>query len=228
MFGFKHLDEKFTKLLWGLAVRKKYGFTSDHLNTHYYSWEWHKWKLPDMQDFLNLCGLEPKQNHKGVEYFDKLLAEIDSTDRKTTIQPLTVRKRYNKLTDDWLLQMCKNNIGSPYTQKPITDMMVGDNNTAEQTTDHQLGNKTLTRNIATYGSKAAISTASPVIERYVCPFPDSAFGASPPYTIKEGGIATGPSPPTDILGTRVTFGTITINAAEIVTGLVTVGHQNGS
>jgi hypothetical protein len=237
---FDSINQRITKFFWNLAVRKKYGFASAHLNVHYYDWHWATWKKDEMRDLVSLCGRGENNNDAGVIYFSKLLAEIEATDRNTTIRPkktinvnqilpmpILVRRKNNKLTTVGMIQMAKNDVGG-YTQKTWTDMQVGNNNTGETEGDQQLGNKLLSRAFLTHGSKTVITSASPIIERGIMPFPDSAFGASPPYIIKEGGIASGPNPPTDVLFTRVTFPQITINAAEIATGLITVGHQNGS
>ena len=51
---------------------------------------------------------------------------------------------------------------------------------------------------------------------------------TPPFNLTECGIATGTNPPTDILISRVTFASITVDTTDLVTALVTVGHENGA
>lgn len=178
-----------------------------------------------MKDWINMCGNGEKNNHHGVIHLTKILSELKNTDRNTTIKPVWMQKPLlNKLTFNGMNDIAKNRLGLASNQN--SHLVLGDNGTAAQETDQALYNQTLARDFATYGSKN-LETSSRT-EQYAMPIISTYWGASPPYPVREFGLATGANPPTAVLVSRSTTPLININAGTVYSCLITVSHENGA
>lgn len=222
MFGVK---KRILDAIWKWQVKQKLGIEAAHLNLNYYKWHWAAWKPDDMKEWVNLCGRGQKNNHHGVVYLIKILSELKNTDRNTTIKPIWMNPEIlNKLTYGGMNDIAKNRLGLGSNQN--SHLVLGDNGTGVLETDTQLYNQTLAKDFASFGSRN-LETSSRT-EQYAMPIISTYWGASPPYPVREFGLATGSNPPTAVLVSRSTTPLINVNAGVVYSCLITVAHENGA
>ncbi|GKS67362.1 hypothetical protein YTPLAS73_09090 [Nitrosarchaeum sp.] len=219
----EELNKKFSKLLWNRAVKQRFGFGPEHLTMYYSAWNFAKWPLDETYDYF-------VNNHKkGIENYDKLIRECNSTDRNTTIRPKLVNKIYPKInglpniiTSNGLLEIAKSRTGE--STKTNTHMVFGSGTASEALSDTQLESQMFAKSFDADGARTVETSTN--LEKYLMPVLPS--DDTPPFSVTECGIATGASPPTDILISRVTFNSIQVDTDDLLTVLVTIGHENGT
>lgn len=206
---------------------KKHGFGPEHVTLKYSMWNIAVWNDDDISGIIS----NPRSVNSEL---DKLWSEINNTDRNTVAKPVTAEINgshfkhpiiYENGVTNILTNLGMKNMGQLSTADSVktnTHCVVGDNATAEDVDDTELGNQLLAKAFDTDGDRETVDQQ----ERYAITFFRSDFGSD--VTIREAGIATGTTPPTDVLILHVTFTDKPIGAGQSMTVQVTVSHQNGT
>lgn len=218
----EHDEKEFERLF-----IKKHGIPPIHTNLKFSKWNVSVW---DDQD---ICSIIAKPRHVAME-LDALWSEMQNTDRNTTVKPLisefnsSVMKEpiiydphlLNILTNLGMKDMAQNRTGE--STNTNTHCFVGDDATGELVSDDELGNQILAKAFDTDGDRETVDQQ----ERYAMAFFRSDFGSD--VVLREAGIGTGDSPPTDILTAHVTFADKPIGPGQTMTVQITVTHKNGT
>lgn len=205
----------------------KHGVPPAHASIKFSQWNVSVWNDVDISSIV------AKPRHVGME-LDALWNEIKNTDRNTVVKPVisefcsSVMKEpiiYQSEIDNILTNLGMKNMGQLSTAestKTNTYCYAGDDATAEDLSDDQLGNQLVAKAFDTDGDRETVDQQ----ERYAMAFFRSDFGSD--VVLKEAGIGTGTTPPTDILTAHVTFADKPIGAAQTMTVQITVTHKNGT
>lgn len=216
----------------------KHGITPVHASLKFSKWNVSVW---DNEDISSIVANPRKV---GTE-LDALWSEMNGTDRNTTVTPILTEPGfkvepvlsefkatgmkepvlYQKDIDNILTNPGMKNMGQLSTAestKTNTHCYVGDSATAEDVSDIQLGNQLDAKAFDTDGDRETVDQQ----ERYSMAFFRSDFVGD--VTLREAGIGTGTTPPTDILVTHVTFSDKPVGAGQTMTVQITVTHKNGT
>lgn len=137
-------------------------------------------------------------------------------------KPLIFGRRLpNILTNPGMKNMAQ--LSTAESVKTNTHAYVGnDSDPAEAVGDTTLNNQLLAKEFDSLGDRVTVDQQ----ERYAMPFFRSDFGSD--VTLREAGIGTGTTPPTDILIARVTFAPKALGAGQTMTLQLSVNHKNGT
>ncbi|MCV0398560.1 MAG: hypothetical protein K5785_01040 [Nitrosarchaeum sp.] len=205
----------------------KHGVPPNHASIKFSQWNVSVWNDDD------ICSIVAKPSHVMSE-LDALWAEIASTDRNTVVRPVLSEYRtsamqepilYQKNIDNILTNLGMKNMAQLSTADSVktnTHCYVGDSATPEDVGDDQLGNQLAAKAFDSDGDRETVDQQ----ERYAMAFFRSDFVSD--VILKEAGIGTGTTPPTDILTAHVTFADKPIGAGQTMTVQITVTHKNGT
>jgi len=206
---------------------EKHRVPLSHVSLKFSKWNISIWDNDDISSIIS--------NPRSVgRELDKLWSEINNTDKNTIVNPIlsefgssAIKEPilYQKDIDNILTNLGMKNMGELSTADSIktnTECNVGDNNTSEAISNIELGNQLASKVFDTDGDRMTVDQQ----ERYAMAFFSSDFGGD--VILKEAGIATGPTPPTDIQIVRVTFADKPVNAGQSMTIQITVTHKNGT
>ena len=205
----------------------KHGIPPVHAALKFSQWNISVWNNEDISSIV------AKPRHVAME-LNSLWSEIKNTDRNTTVKPVlseinsSVMKEpviFEKDVDNILLNLGMKNMGQLSTAESVktnVECNVGDDATAELVGNTQLANQLDSKVFDTDGDRETVDQQ----ERYAMAFFRSNFASD--VILREAGIATGPSPPTDIQIVRVTFADKPIGAGQTMTVQITVTHKNGT
>lgn len=206
---------------------KKHGVPPIHTEIKYSMWNVAVWNNDDIASIVS----KPRSV---MSELDKLFSEINSTEKNTVVKPVmcelnssSMRKPviYDPVTFNILTNPGMKNMGELSTAESVktnTHCYVGDSATGEQVTDTALGNQLLAKVFDVDGDRSTVDQQ----ERYAMAFFRSDFVSD--VTLREAGIGTGASPPTDVLVAHVTFLDKPIGAGQTMSVQITVSHKNGT
>lgn len=209
---------------------KKHGVPPIHTSLSYNKWSFAVWNDSDISEIIS----KPR---KVLKFLDKIWKENMESRPGTTVQPLTAEmkigksrsiiyhkaqmdERYNILTNPGMADMAQNRTGD--SSNSNTHMVVGDDATGEDVDDDQLGNQLAYKEFDTDGDRSTSNQT----ERYAAAFFRADFASD--VTLKEAGVATGTTPPTDILVSHVTYADKPVGSGQTMTAQMSVTHKNGT
>lgn len=204
---FKRIDD----WVWNHQVKKRFGIPhAIHMVVKTDECQmvlWHEDDVPELFARPNDISLH-----------EKLIAEWKQAARNTVAKPLKYIRKFNIITNDGISDISKNRTGE--TTNTNLWYLYGDaSSPAEDLGDHALNNKVFGASFASKGSRASINGT----EKYLMPILYTDYVGA----IREAGLATGPTPPTDILLTHYTFPLVTIATSTLLTALTTITNRNG-
>jgi hypothetical protein len=206
---------------------KKHGVPPGHASIRYSTWNISVWNDDDIGGIIS----KPRSINREL---DSIWSEIKETDRNTVVKPITAelngshfarpilfeQKVPNLLTNNGMHNMGE--LSTAESTKTNTHCYVGDDNTAETVSDTDLGNELDNKEFDVDGDRETVDQQ----ERYAMAFFRSDFASD--VTLREAGIGTGATLPTDILVLRVTFADKPIGAGQTMTAQISVSHKNGT
>lgn len=206
---------------------KANGVSPDHVSIKSSHWKIGVWNNDDIASIVN--------NPRCVdEELIAIEAEAANTERNTIVKPVLyevnaswMRKPINyEETDNILTLGGMTNMAELSTAdstKTNTHCYFGDDSTpAEAVTDTILNNQLLAKEFDTVGDRITVDQT----ERYAMAAFRSDFGSD--VILKEAGIGTGTTPPTDILTAHVIFADKPVGLGQTMTVQIAVGHKNGT
>jgi len=216
------LKDKYVDWLFKQACRAKFGLDPVHLSLTYNLWSFATWKADDVPYLENKKGL--------LDNLDKIWAEINSTERNTTVKPQSVSlinglpipkilnfqdRVANILPNAGMTEMGKSRTGETSTTN--THHAIGTGVTAaalgDTTLETEVGRKTI-------GDRVVVNQT----ERYGTAFISS--DVTPPKTITEAGVLTLSSGGVLIL--HVIGSGQLLDTGLIVTVQTNITHANGT
>ena len=215
------------KMIWKQLTSEFFGVSHmKHLTISNNFWTFITWNQDEVPHIKN----DSKLN----DNIDKLIQEMQNTDRKTTVKPDQIQlisgapkqhkiisyqqNKENILTNIGMAEMAKRAIGTSATSN--THHAVGVGATAETLNDLTLETEAGRKLV---GAKSVVNQT----ERYGSAFTYANVG-SVNQNITEAGIYTGPnSNPNSVLMLRVTSDPQTITVDRVLTVQTNVSHQNG-
>ncbi len=206
---------------------QKHGVPPLHASLKFSSWNVSVWNDDDISSIV------AKPRHVAMD-LDCLWSEIKNTERNTVVKPVlseinssVMRKPiiYDPYTLNILTNLGMKNMGQLATAestKTNTHCYACDDNTAENVGDTTLGNQLVAKPFNPDGDRATEDQQ----ERYAMAFFRPDFASD--VILREAGIGTGTTPPTDILTAHVTFGDKPLGTGQTMTVQIAVTHKNGT
>lgn len=208
----------------------KHGVDPIHASLKISLWNVCTWNNDD------IAGIVSNPRSVGKE-LDAIWSEANNTERNTVVKPLLSELNYSTMKNPILYEKPKpipniltnvgmNNMAKLSTGESTdtnTHCYVGDDSTpAEAVGDTDLQNELDNKAFDTDGDRETVDQQ----ERYAMAFFRSDFGMD--VTLREAGIGTGITLPTDILVARVTFADKPVGSGQTMTVQLTATHKNGT
>lgn len=211
------------------ACQDLFGFGPEHLKLQYNTWNISLWNQEDMK----ILEEKPRDTLKTL---DAMWKEISSTDRNTTIKPISTEIKLglprapksllysnsflNIIPTSGLIEMAKRGTAETATTTGTTHGAVGTGTTSEALADVGLETERDRKEFDTDGTRAVSGTT----ERYGLAFSRSDFAAD--YDISEAALLTKSTGGWCIA--RVVATPVTVTTGRIMTMQVDITHINGT